>query len=69
MKNMDLKILGTSKIGTRGQVTIPKEAREKFNLKPGNIVLFIEKDGRLMIVKGDLKDLREYINRRLEKSS
>ncbi|MBS7649094.1 MAG: AbrB/MazE/SpoVT family DNA-binding domain-containing protein [Candidatus Bathyarchaeia archaeon] len=47
--------MGKSKIGTRGQVTIPKEARKKFNLKEGELVLFIEEDGKLVIVKGVLK--------------
>ena len=44
-------ILGSSKVGTRGQVTIPKKARSEFNLKTGDIVLFVKDDGRLVIKK------------------
>jgi len=44
-------ILGSSKIGTRGQITIPKKAREKFDLKTGDIVIFIEENGQLIIKK------------------
>ncbi len=38
-------IFGTVRVGERGQIVIPKEAREKFNIKPGDILL----------VAGDLK--------------
>lgn len=43
--------LGSSKIGARGQITIPKKAREKFNLKTGDIVIFVEEEGKLVIKK------------------
>jgi AbrB family looped-hinge helix DNA binding protein len=49
MKNPTL--LGSSKIGTRGQITIPKKAREEFNLKTGEIVLFLNDSGKLVIKK------------------
>lgn len=54
MKEKNMKnqtILGSSKIGTRGQLTIPKKAREKFNLKAGDIVIFVEENGKLIIKK------------------
>jgi AbrB family looped-hinge helix DNA binding protein len=52
VKNMkNPTILGSSKIGTRGQITIPKKAREKFNLKTGDVVIFIEENGKLVIKK------------------
>ncbi len=41
----DKYIFGTVKVGERGQIVIPKEAREKFNIKPGDTLL----------VAGDLK--------------
>jgi AbrB family looped-hinge helix DNA binding protein len=44
-------ILGSSKVGTRGQITIPKKAREEFNLKVGDIVLFLNDSGKLIIRK------------------
>lgn len=49
-------LFGTTKIGERGQIVIPKEAREKFNFKPGDtlIVLGDEKKNGIAIVKADL---------------
>jgi len=49
-------LFGTTKMGERGQIVIPKEAREKFDLKPGDtlIVLGDEKRQGLAIVKADL---------------
>jgi len=49
MKNPEF--LGSSKMGTRGQVTIPKMAREKFDLKTGDMVLFIQDGEKLTITK------------------
>ncbi len=46
------KILGTGTLSMKGQTTIPKNAREKFELKPGDIIAFLEKDGNLVIRKG-----------------
>ncbi|MEM2561498.1 MAG: AbrB/MazE/SpoVT family DNA-binding domain-containing protein [Candidatus Bathyarchaeia archaeon] len=46
------KTLGAAKISTKGQVTIPAEARRRFNLNAGNLVLFIEEDGKLILKKG-----------------
>jgi len=34
-----------AKITSKGQVTIPKEIREKIGLEPGKEVYFEEKDG------------------------
>jgi AbrB family looped-hinge helix DNA binding protein len=38
-----------SKITTSGQTTIPKKIRERLNLEPGDRVLFIEKDGEILL--------------------
>lgn len=45
-------VLGASKIGTRGQVTIPKRARVEFALKTGDIILFVKDGGSLLIKRG-----------------
>ncbi len=37
----DKFIFGTVKVGERGQIVIPKEAREKFNIKPGDTLLVV----------------------------
>lgn len=44
-----------SKLGARGQVTIPKSIREREDLKPGDYVAIIEEDGELSIVKLDVE--------------
>ena len=49
---MNQKILGVNKLSTKGQVTIPVEARRKFKLEIGDLILFIEEDGKLILKKG-----------------
>jgi len=34
-------IFGTAKVGERGQIVIPKEAREVMNIKPGDTLLIL----------------------------
>ncbi|MDI9576924.1 MAG: AbrB/MazE/SpoVT family DNA-binding domain-containing protein [Candidatus Bathyarchaeota archaeon] len=46
------KTLGACKLSTKGQVTVPSEARKKFNLNIGDVLLFIDKDGVLLLEKG-----------------
>ncbi len=38
-------LYGTAKIGERGQIVIPKEARDEFDLKPGDLVIIVGKKG------------------------
>lgn len=38
-----------AKISKNGQITVPLEIRRKLNLKDGDKVLFLEKDGRIYI--------------------
>jgi AbrB family looped-hinge helix DNA binding protein len=49
---MTEKTLGTAKLSTKGQVTIPADARRKFDLNIGDLLVFVEKDGELLIRKG-----------------
>jgi AbrB family looped-hinge helix DNA binding protein len=46
------KTLGAAKLSTKGQVTVPADARRKFNLEVGDIILFVEQDGKLFLRKG-----------------
>lgn len=42
MKDPDGKyIFGAVKVGERGQIVIPKEAREVFGIKPGDMMLML----------------------------
>jgi AbrB family looped-hinge helix DNA binding protein len=36
-----------SKITSKGQVTIPKEVREKLNVQEGDHIAFVEVDGQI----------------------
>jgi AbrB family looped-hinge helix DNA binding protein len=45
------RILGTAKISTKAQVTIPVEVRKKFKLEIGELLVFVEEDGKLLIKK------------------
>lgn len=45
---------GQSRITHRGQVTVPKEVRERFDLKPGDILCFLEVDGSIVLKLGPL---------------
>ncbi len=47
-------LVGQSKITTRGQITLPKEIREKFGLKAGDTLYFLEVDGSIVLKLGPL---------------
>ena len=52
-------IYRTSKIGERGQLVICKEAREKFDINPGDTLAVIAtKDRGIILLKTD--DLKEF---------
>ena len=56
---------GTVKVGEKGQIVIPKEAREIFGIKPGDLLLVIGEEGRgLTILKAD--DVRELVHKILD---
>jgi AbrB family looped-hinge helix DNA binding protein len=40
-----------STVSERGQVTIPKELRDRLGLKPGVVLDFVEEQGRLVATK------------------
>lgn len=49
------RAFGTAKVGERGQIVIPKEAREMFHINPGDTLLIIgEANKGLMISSPDL---------------
>lgn len=57
-----IKFHGSSKIGERGQVVIPKSARVDAQLKPGDDVLFIGcGPNKVMMVKSSALD--EWLER------
>ena len=47
-------IFGTVKVGERGQIVIPKEAREIFGINPGDVLMVLGDEKRgIAIVKAD----------------
>ena len=57
------------KVGKRGQITIPKEIREKEDIKGGDEVKIIEKDGEFVIKKlDDREKLKEAYQKMAEQN-
>ncbi len=51
------KFVGICKMGEKGQIVIPKEAREMFNIKPGDyIVVLCDKNKGIALVKSEMFD-------------
>lgn len=44
------RVFGTAKVGDRGQIVIPKEARELFQIKPGDTLLILGEEETGLIV-------------------
>ena len=57
------RVFGTAKVGDRGQIVIPKEARELFRIKPGDTLLILGEEGKGLVVSRPelLKDLADQI--------
>lgn len=45
-------LLGVSTLSYKFQITVPKKAREQFKLEEGDVVMFVEENGRLYLAKG-----------------
>ena len=53
-KTSEKKIFGTAKVGEKGQIVIPKEARDLFNIKSGDTMLILgDKACGIIITKTD----------------
>ena len=57
------RVFGTAKVGERGQIVIPKEAREFFGIEPGDTLLILGKSETGLIVSKPeaLNDLAQKI--------
>ena len=51
------KFVGVCKVGEKGQIVIPKEARDIFNIKPGDsIIVLCDKEKGIALLKADVID-------------
>jgi AbrB family looped-hinge helix DNA binding protein len=48
-----------AKVMSKGQVTIPINVRKKLNLKEGDKVVFLEKDGNIIIANSAMVVLKK----------
>ena len=62
------RIFGTAKVGDRGQIVIPKEAREFFGIEPGDTLLILGKqEAGLIVTRPDtLNELASQIFQTVE---
>ena len=49
-KGKSRRVFGTAKVGARGQIVIPKEARELFKIRPGDTLLILGEEETGLIV-------------------
>ncbi len=49
-KSNTKRVFGTAKVGDRGQIVIPKEARELFGIQPGDTLLIVGEEETGLIV-------------------
>lgn len=51
------KFIGVAKVGEKGQIVIPKEARDMFNINPGdNVIVLCDKEKGMAILKSDFME-------------
>lgn len=63
------RVFGTAKVGDRGQIVIPKEARELFGIQPGDTLLIVgESEAGLIVSRPEaLNDLADKILNNINK--
>lgn len=51
---MNNKFVGIAKVGEKGQIVIPKEARDMFNIKSGDsIIVLCDREKGIALLKAD----------------
>ena len=62
-KGNSRRVFGTAKVGERGQIVIPKEARDLFNIQSGDTLLILGEENKGLIVSRPeiLRDLADQI--------
>lgn len=44
-------IFGVVKVGDKGQIVIPRDARKKYDIKPGDALLMVGDDSGMALIK------------------
>lgn len=57
------KFVGIAKVGEKGQIVIPKEARDMFNIKSGDsIIVLCDKERGIALLKADaIEDISDKV--------
>ena len=63
------RVFGSAKVGDRGQIVIPKEARELFGIRPGDTLLILgDEEAGLIVSRPEvLNDLASKILKNMNK--
>ncbi len=63
-------VFGTAKVGEKGQIVIPKEARELFGIKAGDTLLILgdESSGIIVSRPKEVQELAEKIFKNMEEN-
>ena len=47
-------IFGVAKVGDKGQIVIPRDARKKYDIKPGDALLLVGDENGMALVKVEI---------------
>ncbi|MFA6080385.1 MAG: AbrB/MazE/SpoVT family DNA-binding domain-containing protein [Candidatus Gracilibacteria bacterium] len=64
----DMKMYTTVTVGTKGQVVIPQEVRERLNIRPGDSLMVVTKHGKAigMIKTDDMAEFMAYMQNEIQ---
>ncbi len=67
-KSNSKRVFGTARVGDRGQIVIPKEARELFGIQPGDTLLILgDQETGLIVSRPEvLNDLADQLLKQMK---